>query len=55
MEIANNEGCRKIVLKTAHDQDIYRKRGFQVIQNRTERGISLDVMPLDIESYGSKA
>lgn len=55
MEIAHNEGCRKIVLETTHAQELYRKRGFQVIQNRTERGISLDMMSLDIESYGSKA
>lgn len=55
MEIAHKEGCRKIVLETTHAQDLYQKRGFQTVQNRTERGISLDVMSLDIESYGSKA
>ena len=55
MEIAHNEGCRKIVLETTHAQGLYLKRGFKTVQNRTERGISLDVMSLDIESYGSKA
>jgi ribosomal protein S18 acetylase RimI-like enzyme len=55
MEIAHNEGCRKIVLETTHAQDLYQKRGFKTVQTRTERGISLDVMSLDIESYGSKA
>jgi ribosomal protein S18 acetylase RimI-like enzyme len=55
MEIAHKEGCRKIVLETTHAQDLYLKRGFKVVQNRTERGASLDVMSLDIESYGSKA
>jgi ribosomal protein S18 acetylase RimI-like enzyme len=55
LEIAHNEGCRKIVLETMHAQDLYLKRGFKTIQNRTERGISMDVMSLDIESYGSKA
>jgi ribosomal protein S18 acetylase RimI-like enzyme len=55
IEIAHNEGCKKIVLETTHAQDLYLKRGFTAVQNRTERGISLDVMSLDIESYGSKA
>jgi ribosomal protein S18 acetylase RimI-like enzyme len=55
IEIAHSEGCRRIVLETTHAQDLYRKRGFKIIQNRTERGKSMDVMALDIESYGSKA
>jgi len=55
MEIAHSEGCRKIVVETTHAQDLYQKRGFQTVQHRTERGVSLDVMSLDIESYGSKA
>ena len=55
MEIAHKEGCRKIVLETTHAQDLYLKRGFKTVQSRTERGVSLDVMSLDIESYGSKA
>src|SRR5512141_597994 len=55
LEIAHREGCRKIVLETTHAQGLFLKRGFQTVQNRTERGASLDVMSLDIESYGSKA
>jgi N-acetylglutamate synthase-like GNAT family acetyltransferase len=55
MEIAHQQGCRKIVLETTHAQELYQKRGFQTVQNRTERGVSLDVMALEIESYGSKA
>jgi ribosomal protein S18 acetylase RimI-like enzyme len=55
IEIAHREGCRKIVLETTHAQRLFIKRGFKMVQNRTERGISLDVMSLDIESYGSKA
>ena len=55
LEIAHNHGCRKIVLETSHAQNLYQKRGFKTVQNRTERGTSLDVMSLDIESYGSKA
>jgi len=55
MEVAHNEGCRKIVLETTHAQGLYLKRGFKTVRNRTERGISLDVMSLDIESYGGNA
>ena len=55
LETAHNEGCKKIVLETTQAQGLFLKRGFKTIKNRTERGISLDVMALDIESYGSKA
>jgi len=55
IEIAHREGCKKIVVETSHAQDLYLKRGFKAVQNRAERGISLDVMSLEIESYGSKA
>ena len=55
IEIAHNEGCRKIILETTHAQDLYLKRGFKTVRNRTERGIALEVMSLDIESYGGKA
>jgi ribosomal protein S18 acetylase RimI-like enzyme len=51
IEIAHNEGCRKIVLETTHAQDLYLKRGFKTVQNRTERGMSLDVMSLDLGYY----
>ena len=55
IEIAHREGCKKILLETTHAQGLYLKRGFTTVQNRAEHGISLDVMSLDIESYGSKA
>lgn len=55
IEIAHAEGCKRIVVETSHAQDLYLKRGFKRVKNRTERGTSLDVMSLDIESYGSKA
>jgi len=55
LEVAHNQGCRKIVLETTHAQNLFLKRGFKTVQKRTERGISLDVMSLEIESYGSKA
>jgi N-acetylglutamate synthase-like GNAT family acetyltransferase len=47
IEIAHGEGCRKIVVETTHAQGLYLKRGFKTVQNRTERGISLDVMSLE--------
>ena len=50
LEIAHNEGCKKIVLETTLVQDLYQKRGFKTVQNRTERGTSLDVMSLDVEN-----
>jgi ribosomal protein S18 acetylase RimI-like enzyme len=49
IETAHLEGCKKIVLETSHGQDLYRKRGFNTVKNRTERGISLDVMSLDLK------
>ena len=55
LETAHKHGCREIVLETSHARDLYEKRGFKTVKTRTERGISLDVMSLEIESYGSKA
>ena len=50
IEIAHLEGCKKIVVETTHAQDLYLKRGFKTVKSRTERGISLDVMSLDLKS-----
>jgi len=55
LEVAHNYGCREIVLETSHAQELYQKRGFKTVRTRTERETSLDVMSLEIESYGSKA
>ena len=55
IEIAHNEGCRKVILETTHAQDLYLQRGFQTVGSRTERGVAMDVMSLDIESYGMNA
>lgn len=49
IETAHLEGCKKIVLETTHAQDLYLKRGFKIVRNRTERGISLDVMSLEVK------
>ena len=48
IETAHLEGCRKVLLEAAHDQDLYLERGFKTVRNRTEGGISLDVMSLDL-------
>lgn len=50
MEIAHLEGCKKIVVETADAQGLYLKRGFKTVRERTEGGISLDVMSLDLKS-----
>jgi N-acetylglutamate synthase-like GNAT family acetyltransferase len=49
IETAHLEGCKKVILETTHAQDLYLKRGFKVVQNRTERGLSVDVMSLDLK------
>ena len=49
IETAHLEGCKKILLETTHAQDLYLKRGFKVVQGRTQRGISFDVMSLDLK------
>jgi len=54
IEIARRERCQKIILETTHAQELLLKRGFKMVQNRTERGVSLDVMSLDIESHRMK-
>jgi ribosomal protein S18 acetylase RimI-like enzyme len=55
LEVAHNHGCRKIIVETAHAQELYQKQGFKTVQTRTEGETSLEVMSLEIESYGSHA
>ena len=50
LEIAHREGCKKIISETTHAQGLFQKRGFTAVQQRTEGGISLDVMSLDVEN-----
>jgi len=54
IEIAHRERCQKIVIETTHAQSFFLKRGFKTVQNRTERGVSLDVMSLDLEYQAIK-
>jgi ribosomal protein S18 acetylase RimI-like enzyme len=48
IQIAKREQCAKIVLETTHAQGLYLKRDFKTIQSRNERGITLDIMSLDL-------
>jgi ribosomal protein S18 acetylase RimI-like enzyme len=54
IEIAHRERCQKIVVETTHAQGFFLKRGFKTVQTRTERGVALDVMSLDLESQSMK-
>ena len=49
IEIAHLEGCKKIVVETANAQGLYLKRGFKTVRHRTEHGIQLDAMSLDLK------
>jgi ribosomal protein S18 acetylase RimI-like enzyme len=51
-EIAHGERCQKIILETPHAQELFLERGFQTVRKRAERGASLDVMSLDVDSHG---
>ena len=48
IETAHLEGCKKVIFETTHAQDLYLKRGFKTVKQRTERGVSFDVMSLDV-------
>lgn len=50
IETAHLEGCRKVIVETAQAQEFFLKRGFQTVQRRTQRGMSLDAMSLDIKA-----
>ena len=52
LEIAHGERCQKIVLETTHAQDFFLERGFKTVQKRTERGVTLDVMSMDVDAHG---
>lgn len=48
IEIAQREGCEKIILETTHAQGLYLKRSFQISRSREDRGIILDIMELKL-------
>lgn len=54
LEIAHGERCQKIILETTHAQGFFQKQGFETFQHRRERGVSLDIMSIDVESHRKK-
>lgn len=48
IELAQWEGCEKIILETTHAQGLYLKRGFQISRSRKDRGVILDIMELKL-------
>lgn len=54
LEIAHGDRCQKIILETTHAQSFLQKRGFKTVQHRRERGVSLDIMSIDVESHRKK-
>ena len=49
IETAHLEGCKKVIVETAQDQNLYLQRGFKTVKNRIARGLSLDVLSLDLQ------
>lgn len=47
--IADLQGCRDIVLETAHAERFYQQHGFTKLGERTERGITLMIMHYCLE------
>jgi [ribosomal protein S18]-alanine N-acetyltransferase len=48
IEIASQESCEKIILETTHSQGLYIKRGFAIVRSKQARGLTLDVMVLEL-------
>lgn len=51
--IARQEGCRQIILETAHAERFYLRHRFRPFGARTERGIRLAIMVLDLADCNS--
>ena len=48
ISVARAEGCAQIVLETAHAERFYEHHRFRRISERTERGIRMVIMLLDL-------
>ena len=46
--VAQQEGCRQIILETAHAERFYLRHRFRRIGERTERGIRMAIMLLEL-------
>ena len=47
VEVAHHNRCQKVIVQTSRAQGFFLKRGFQKVQTRIDRGVSVDVMSLD--------
>jgi ribosomal protein S18 acetylase RimI-like enzyme len=48
--LARRQDCTQIILQTTHAQGLYLKRGFNVVGNRLQFGVTLSIMKLDLPS-----
>jgi predicted N-acetyltransferase YhbS len=48
LEVAQRHNCSVVILETTHAQSFYLRRGFQIAGARTERGVRLAVMRLEL-------
>lgn len=46
LDLAHREQCKQIILETARAEAFYRRHGFEKINERQQRGISLQIMRL---------
>ena len=53
IDIARQEGCRQIILETAHAERFYLRHRFRRTGTRTERGIRMAIMVLDLTDRAS--
>jgi len=48
--LARRHDCTQIILQTTHAQGLYLKRGFKIVGNRLQFGVTLSIMTLDLPS-----
>lgn len=48
IDIARQQGCRQVLLETTHAQGLYERLGFHRAEERTQHGIQLTIMSLDL-------
>ena len=48
--LAHRHDCTQIILQTTHAQGLYLKRGFTIVRNRLQSGVTLSIMKLDLTS-----
>ncbi len=48
IQIAQNEGCRQIILETAYAKRFYIQHDFELVGERVERGIQLFILQYDL-------